>query len=153
MVREEGFKVVAHAGEEGPAGYVHDSLRLLKAARIDHGVRSVDDDLLMQELAYKKIPLTVCPLSNLKLKVVNNMKELPLETMLQKNIVATINSDDPAYFGGYVNENYEAVTKAFNLTKEDILKLTENSFKASFLDEHAKGHWLRAVKNYYKKHN
>ena len=153
MVREEGFKVVAHAGEEGPAGYVHDSLRLLKAARIDHGVRSVDDDLLMQELAYKKIPLTVCPLSNLKLKVVNNMKELPLETMLQKNIVATINSDDPAYFGGYINENYRAVTEALDLTKEDILKLAENSFKASFLDEHAKGHWLRAVKNYYKKHN
>ncbi|MEN8115688.1 MAG: adenosine deaminase [Bacteroidota bacterium] len=152
MVREEGFLVVTHAGEEGPAQYVWDALKLLGASRIDHGIRSVDDEALMQELAFRKIPLTVCPLSNLKLKVVRNMKELPLPALLEKEILVTINSDDPAYFGGYVNKNYQAIADAFNLTKDDILMLAHNSFTASFLDDHTKDHWHRVLKDYYKKH-
>lgn len=151
MVRQEGFSVVAHAGEEGPAQYVWDALQLLKAARIDHGIRSVDDELLMQELASRKIPLTVCPLSNLKLKAIKNMKELPLPILLQHTILATINSDDPAYFGGYINENYEAVAKAFNLTKNDIFVLAQNSFKASFLTNQDKRKWLDVLEKYAQK--
>lgn len=150
MVRSEGFFAVAHAGEEGPAENVWNSLKLLKVVRIDHGVRSVEDELLLKELADKKIPLTVCPLSNLKLKVIKRMKDLPLETFLKNNIVTTINSDDPAYFGGYINENYKAITEAFNLTKSDILKLAENSFKASFLNNEEKNKWLGQLKNYYE---
>lgn len=142
MVNEEGFLRVAHAGEEGPAQNVTDSLRLLKVSRIDHGVRSVDDKLLLKELGEKQIPLTVCPLSNLKLKVVKEMKDLPLPTLLDNNILATINSDDPAYFGGYLNENYRAVTEAFNLSGAQILTLVENSFKASFLSNEDKNKWL-----------
>lgn len=150
MVRKEGFSVVAHAGEEGPAQYVWDTLRLLKANRIDHGIRSVDDEVLLQELASRKIPLTVCPLSNLKLKAIKTMKELPLPTFLKHNIVATINSDDPAYFGGYINENYLAVAQAFQLTKDEILLLAKNSFKASFLDDRAKNEWYKILKHFYK---
>jgi len=142
MVRDEGFLRVAHAGEEGPAQNVSDAIRLLKVARIDHGVRSVDDKKLLKELGEKQIPLTVCPLSNLKLKVVKTMEDLPLPTLLDHNVLTTINSDDPAYFGGYINQNYRAVAKAFNLPESDILKLAENSFKASFLSNKDKNKWL-----------
>lgn len=149
-VRDEGFLPVAHAGEEGPAEYVWDSLRLLKVARIDHGVQSVEDELLLLELADKKIPLTVCPLSNLKLQVIKEMKDLPLTTLLQHNIIATINSDDPAYFGGYLNENFKAVAESFKLTKKDIMKLAKNSFEASFLDKESKKKWCKRVEEYYE---
>jgi adenosine deaminase len=152
MVREEGFLTVAHAGEEGPSENVSDTLRYLNVSRIDHGIRSIDDDLLLQDLAYKKIPLTVCPLSNLKLKVVRELKDLPLKTFLQKNIVATINSDDPAYFGGYINENYMAAAQALNLTEKDIVQLAENSFTASFLDFETKQTWFKNLKRYSKNH-
>lgn len=148
MVRKEGFLTVAHAGEEGPAQNVRDSLDLLKVERIDHGVRSVDDADLMKELAEKEIPLTVCPQSNLKLKVVHEMRELPLKTLLENGILATVNSDDPAYFGGYLNKNFEAVTNALNLTKEDILTLVKNSFKASFLSNEQKRSFLEKVEQY-----
>jgi adenosine deaminase len=142
MLRDEGFLTVAHAGEEGPAQNVWDSLNLLKVSRIDHGVRSVDDAELLKELADRQIPLTVCPLSNLKLKVVKQMKDLPLKTLLDHDVLATINSDDPAYFGGYVNDNYKAVAEALNLGKEEIIKLAKNSFKASFLSETEKERWI-----------
>uniref|UniRef100_UPI0032165630 adenosine deaminase n=1 Tax=uncultured Draconibacterium sp. TaxID=1573823 RepID=UPI0032165630 len=148
MVRKEGFRVVAHAGEEGPAQNVWDALKLLHVARIDHGVRSVDDKLLLKELAQKQIPLTVCPLSNLKLKVVKEMKDLPLKVLLENNILATVNSDDPAYFGGYLNENYIAVANALHLTRHDIITLAENSFKASFLSEDEKQKWIDKLKLY-----
>ncbi len=147
MVRNEGFLCVAHAGEEGPAQNVRESLRLLKVSRIDHGVRSADDKNLMKELTEQKIPLTVCPLSNLKLKVVKEMKDLPLQTFLDNKIIATVNSDDPAYFGGYINDNYRAVASAFNLTEPDILTLAENSFKASFLPVEEKNKWIWNLKN------
>lgn len=136
--RNEGFLTVAHAGEEGPAEYVWEALDLLKVSRIDHGNHSLDDEKLITELVERKIPLTVCPLSNLKLKVVHDLKEHPLRMMMDRNLLVTINSDDPAYFGGYVNENFIAITKALNLTKEDVRKLAVNSFKASFLNEKEK---------------
>lgn len=145
MVIKEGFLSVAHAGEEGPATNVWDSLNLLNVSRIDHGVRSVDDPELLKELAKLQVPLTVCPLSNLKLKVVKQMQELPLKTLLKHNILATVNSDDPAYFGGYMNANFHAVADALNLTKEDIITLAKNSFKASFLSDEEKQKWLQKL--------
>lgn len=145
MAHDEGFLTVAHAGEEGSAQNVWDALRLLKVARIDHGVRSVDDAILLDELARTQTPLTVCPLSNLKLKVVQQMKDLPLRTLLEKNILVTINSDDPAYFGGYVNENYKAITEAFNLTKDDLRTLAKNSFKASFMGVTETENWIKRI--------
>lgn len=143
--QKEGFLTVAHAGEEGPASYVWEAIDLLNVARVDHGVRSIDDEKLMTELAKRQIPLTVCPLSNLKLKVVADLKEHPLKKMLDKNLIVTINSDDPSYFGGYLNQNYLEVARALNLTKDDILILTKNSFKASFLSNAEKQLFLEKV--------
>lgn len=142
MVHDQGFKVVAHAGEEGPAQNVRDAMQLLKAVRIDHGVRSIDDPELMLELARVQIPLTVCPLSNLKLCVVDHLKDHPLKTLLDAGIMATVNSDDPAYFGGYLIQNYVDTAEALDLSKAEILKLAKNSFKASFLHEHEKERWI-----------
>ncbi len=136
--REEGFLTVAHAGEEGPSEYVWEVLNLLKVSRVDHGNRSLDDESLTIELARRKIPLTICPLSNLKLKVVNDMKDHPLKRMIEKGLLVTVNSDDPAYFGGYLNENYMAVAEALDLEEEDIFKLARNSFNSSFAAEERK---------------
>lgn len=136
--REEGFLIMAHAGEEGPPEYVWEALDLLKVNRIDHGNRSLEDDKLVQRLVNDKMPLTVCPLSNLKLCVVKDIKDHPLKKMLGLGLKATINSDDPAYFGGYMNENFKAVTNALGLSKEDLLTITRNSIEASFLDEAGK---------------
>lgn len=133
--QKEGFLTVAHAGEEGPAAYVWEAIDLLNVMRIDHGVKSLDDKKLVAELVKRQIPLTVCPLSNLKLKVVSDMKDHPIKRMLDKNMMVTINSDDPSYFGGYLNENYLEVARALNLTKDDILILAKNSFTSSFLSD------------------
>jgi adenosine deaminase len=133
--RNEGFLTVAHAGEEGPAAYVRDAVDLLQISRIDHGNNSLHDEFLVQELVEKKIPLTVCPLSNLKLKVVTDMRNHPIKKMLDLGIMATVNSDDPAYFGGYVNENFLAVAENLSLTKKDIYLLAKNSFDASFISQ------------------
>ena len=108
---------------------------MLDVMRIDHGVKSLDDDKLVAELVRTQMPLTVCPLSNLKLKVVTDLKDHPIKKMLDKNLMVTINSDDPSYFGGYVNENYLEVARALNLTKDDILLLARNSFTSSFLSD------------------
>ena len=143
--KEEEFLTVAHAGEEGPAEYVWQAVDLLKVSRIDHGNHSLDDNKLVQHLIDLKMPLTMCPLSNLKLKVVKDLKNHPLKTMMDKGLLVTINSDDPAYFGGYVNENYLAIAKALNLQKEDISKLAKNSFTASFLDEETKLKYIKKV--------
>jgi len=132
---EEGFLTVAHAGEEGPPQYVYEAIDFLKVSRIDHGNRSLEDEELTQELVKLKMPLTVCPLSNLNLKVVKDLKDHPLKTMLDKGLMATVNSDDPAYFGGYMNENFIAVAEALDLSQEDIYKLVVNSFEASFLSD------------------
>jgi adenosine deaminase len=148
--REAGFLTVAHGGEEGPAEYVWEALELLKVSRIDHGNHCLDDDRLAEELIRLKIPLTVCPLSNLKLKVVDSMDKHPLKKMMQRGFMVTVNSDDPAYFGGYINENYIAVTDALNLTIEDIYKLAKNSFKASFLEKSKKDKMLARLHEYKK---
>ena len=124
---------VAHAGEEGPAEYVWSAIDKLKIDRIDHGNRCLDDDKLVDYIVEKDLTLTVCPLSNLKLCVVDDLKKHPIKTMLNKGLNATVNSDDPAYFGGYVNENFIAVTEALDLSNEDIVQLVKNSFTGSFL--------------------
>jgi adenosine deaminase len=136
--RSEGLRAVAHAGEEGPPSYIREALDILGASRIDHGVRCLEDSQLVDELVARRIPLTVCPLSNVKLRVFKTMKEHNLRTLLQRGIVATINSDDPAYFGGYVVDNYLAVADALGLTESDIRKLARNSFEASFLTDQEK---------------
>jgi len=146
--RKEGFLTVAHAGEEGPAEYVWEALQKLKVSRVDHGNRSLEDDELVDKLVEKKMPLTVCPLSNLKLKVVDKLKEHPLKKMIKKGLLVTVNSDDPAYFGGYVNENYIKTAKALNLTKKDMYTLAKNSFQASFLSEKEKQALIRRLDDY-----
>lgn len=132
--RDAGFLAVAHAGEEGPAEYVHEALDLLRVRRVDHGNRALDDPALVNRLAAEGMPLTVCPLSNLKLCVVDDMANHPLKRMLDAGLTVTVNSDDPAYFGGYVNANYRAVQQALDLGRDDLATLARNSFAASFLE-------------------
>ena len=146
--RKEGFLTVAHAGEEGPAAYVREAVDLLQISRIDHGNNSLNDEFLVQELVEKKIPLTVCPLSNLKLKVVTDMRNHPLKKMLDAGLFVTINSDDPAYFGGYVNENFLAVAENLSLTKKEIYLLAKNSFDASFISQAEKQHFFDKLRNF-----
>ncbi len=133
--RELGLKVVAHAGEEGPPEYMWQAIDLLKVQRIDHGVAALQDPLLMAELAHTRLPLTVCPLSNLKLCVVNDLRDHGLKTMLDAGLCVTINSDDPAYFGGYMNANFEKTVQALQLSREDVVQLAKNSFEASFISD------------------
>ena len=146
--RTLGLKIVAHAGEEGPPAYVHEALDLLKVDRIDHGNRSLEDPALTRRLAAEGICLTVCPLSNLKLCVVDDLAAHPLRVMLGAGLVATVNSDDPSYFGGYVNANYLAVADALDLSKTELLTLARNSFTGSFLDDEAKARHLAAITAY-----
>lgn len=136
--RRAGLHAVAHAGEEGPPDYVREALDALGAARIDHGVRALEDTALVERLAAERVPLTVCPLSNVCLKVVPDIARHPLPEMLARGLLVTVNSDDPAYFGGYVNENYLAVARAFALNADVLLGLARNSFLASFLSEEEK---------------
>lgn len=131
--RAEGWKTVAHAGEEGPPAYVWEALDLLKVSRVDHGVRSLEDAALVARLRDERIPLTVCPLSNVKLRVVDRLSDHPLRRMLDAGLVATVNSDDPAYFGGYVADNYAAVAEALDLSADTMVTLARNSFEASFI--------------------
>lgn len=133
-----GYLPVAHAGEEGPPEYIWEAIDKLKVLRVDHGIRCLEDKLLVKELIKRKIPLTICPLSNIKLGVFKSMKEHNLKKLLDEGLIITINSDDPAYFGGYVNQNYLETYKALNLTREDIYKLAKNSFEASFLEQKQK---------------
>jgi adenosine deaminase len=133
QARAASFKCVAHAGEEGPPEYVQEALDLLQIDRLDHGNRALEDDKLVDRLADNGMTLTVCPLSNLKLCVVHDMKDHPMKRMLEAGLAATVNSDDPAYFGGYINQNFEAIIDALELTEQDIRTLAENSFRGSFL--------------------
>jgi adenine deaminase len=143
--RAEGFLTVAHAGEEGPPDYIWQALDLLGAARIDHGVRCLEDDRLVERLAAEQIPLTVCPLSNVKLRLFPTLEEHNLPQLLQRGIRATVNSDDPAYFGGYVAENYTASTRALGLTTDQVETLARNSFLASFLPDDERQAHLDAI--------
>ncbi|MBP9718400.1 adenosine deaminase [Candidatus Gracilibacteria bacterium] len=145
--REAGFLVTAHAGEEGPPSYVWEALNLLRAARIDHGNNALQDESLVKELVQKRIPLTVCPLSNLKLKVVKDLHEHPLKKMMEAGLLVSINSDDPAYFGGYIADNYQAITEALNLSKEEIIQLAKNSFQSSFLTADEKREMITKIED------
>lgn len=142
---ELGFRRVAHAGEEGPPDYVREALDLLQVDRIDHGNRSLEDPALVEHLAASGMPLTVCPQSNLRLAVVDDMRNHPLLRMLEAGLNACVNSDDPAYFGGYLNENFMAVTAALGLGHEHIRTLVKNGFASSFLDEASRRAHLAAV--------
>ena len=136
--REEGLFVVAHAGEEGPPDYVWQALDALRASRIDHGVRCIEDPALVDRLRAERVPLTVCPLSNVKLRVFDAIENHNLRQLLSAGLCVTINSDDPAYFGGYINENFLAVHEAFDLTKDELCTLARNSFEAAFLPDSEK---------------
>lgn len=145
QARAEGFLAVAHAGEEGPAQYVWEALDLLQVNRIDHGVRSEEDTQLMQRLIDEKMPLTVCPLSNLKLCVVKDMTQHNIRRLLQQGVHVTVNSDDPSYFGGYMNDNFISITQALNLSIDEIKQLAKNSFQASFISEAEKQKWIQQI--------
>ncbi|MDG3086306.1 adenosine deaminase [Vibrio hannami] len=136
--QEAGFKLVAHAGEEGPAQNIVDALDILGVDRIDHGVRCVEDENLVQRLAEERVPLTVCPLSNTKLKVFEDMKQHNIVGLLRKGLCVTINSDDPAYFGGYMVDNFLAVAEAFDISDEELTQLSLNAVEASFVSEQEK---------------
>ncbi len=139
---EEGYIPVAHAGEEGDANYVWEAIDILKIKRIDHGNNSLQDEKLIKEIIKRDLALTVCPLSNLSLKVVKDLKNHPLKKMLALGLKVTVNSDDPAFFGGDLNENYIQVQKALNLSKQNLLELAKNSFQYSFLDEKTKKKYI-----------
>ncbi len=146
--KEEGFKLVAHAGEEGPPEYVIEALDILKIDRLDHGNRSLEDAALTQRLKEIQIALTVCPLSNYKLAGVTDMTKHPLRQMLQSGLKATINSDDPAYFGGYMTENYLAVVEALELSKDDIITLARNGIAATFCNTDQKAALSKKLDQY-----
>ena len=142
---EKGFLTFAHAGEEGPPEYIWDSINLLNVKRIDHGVQCLQDKKLVEKLRNDKTPLTVCPLSNIKLQVFNNLKEHNLKKMLDEKLMVMINSDDPAYFGGYLNKNLIEIQFALDLSIIDIKTLIINSFKSSFLSEEKKAEWISKI--------
>jgi adenosine deaminase len=146
---ELGLHRVAHAGEEGPPAYIETALDVLHVERVDHGVRCLEDAALTHRLAAQRVPLTVCPLSNVKLRVFDDMKDHNLVELLQKGIVATVNSDDPAYFGGYINDNYLQAFSALPLTREDARQLARNSFSASFLPPADKERHLSEVDRFF----
>ena len=143
--KEDGFKLVAHAGEEADVSYIYEALDLLDIHRIDHGVQSIKSDELMERLKKEQIPLTVCPNSNIELKVFETYKEHNIKKMLDYGLNVTVNSDDPAYFKGYINKNFINLFENLNLSKEDIIKLVKNSFKSSFISNELKEEYLKKV--------
>ena len=143
--RAAGLRAVAHAGEEGPPGYIVEALDLLKVERVDHGVRCLEDHELTARLAAENTPLTVCPLSNVKLRVVETLNDHPLRTMLRKGLRASVHSDDPAYFGGYADANYREIARALKLTKDELAALARNSFLSSWLSEAEKAAHLAEI--------
>jgi adenosine deaminase len=145
-----GYKLVAHAGEEGPSEYLWEALDLLKVVRIDHGNRCLEDMTLVKRLIERNMPMTLCPLSNIELKVISKMEDHPVLTMLKKGLLVTIHSDDPAYFGGYMNENYYQVASSLNLNKDELLQLAINAFVSSWLSEKDKKMHIDNVKSYFK---
>ena len=142
---EKGFLTVAHAGEEGPPEYIWEALDLLKVKRIDHGVQCLKDKRLIEKLRNSQTPLTVCPLSNIKLKVFKKLEEHNLKKMLDQKLMVMVNSDDPAYFGGYINQNLIECQAALNLSMNEVKTLLINSFKSSFLEEEKKKKWISKI--------
>jgi adenosine deaminase len=145
MAREAGLHTVAHAGEEGPPEYITNAISLLGAERIDHGVRSEEDPKVVARLVADQIPLTMCPLSNVKLNVFDTMEDHNLKRLLDLGVKVTVNSDDPAYFGGYILDNYIAVASGLNLTRAELVQLARNSIEASFLGDEDKVPFLREL--------
>ena len=143
--RSEGLLTVAHAGEEGPASYIVEALDLLHVRRIDHGVHCEQDSALVRRLASERIPLTMCPLSNVKLKVFDRIEAHNIQRLLNAGLCVTVNSDDPAYFGGYLLDNYLAIQRAFSLSPRELAQLARNSIEASFLEEGVKRHWMQRI--------
>jgi len=143
--RDAGFFLTAHAGEEGPASYVWEALDVLGVMRVDHGNHAMDDDVLVERLARDKMALTVCPLSNLRLRVIDDLRHHPLRRMMDKGLRVTVNSDDPAYFGGYVNQNYRAVSDALTLDRDEIAAIVRNGFHASLMSEAEKAEALAEI--------
>ena len=149
---KHGYIALAHAGEEGNADYVWEAMDILKIKRIDHGNNALQDVKLVEEILKRDMALTVCPLSNKALQVVPDLKDHPLKKMMDMGLKVTVNSDDPAYFGGQVNQNYIEIQKALNLSKKDIYELAKNSFTYSLLDENKKNTYLSKLEAYYSKH-
>ena len=143
--KNEGFKIVAHAGEEADVSYIYEALDLLEVQRVDHGVQSIKSEKLMQRLKEEQIPLTVCPNSNIELKVFETYKEHNIKQLLDFGLLVTVNSDDPAYFKGYLNQNFINLYENIDLTKEDIIKLVKNSFEASFISDDLKQEYIKKV--------
>jgi adenosine deaminase len=143
--RNLGLLAVAHAGEEGPPAYIEEALDLLQVQRIDHGVRCLEDPALVARLARQRVPLTVCPLSNVRLRVFDTMFDHNLKTLLEQGLCVTVNSDDPAYFGGYLLDNFLAVTDALSLSHAQLAQLARNSIEASFLEPDGKQHWYNRI--------
>lgn len=150
--RERGYRVVAHAGEEGPPSYITEALDLLGAERIDHGVRALESPLLLERLSRDRVPLTVCPLSEVRLHVAPSMAEHPLRRLMDAGLFVTVNSDDPAYFGGYLTENYVAVAEELGLSLADLAALAAASFEASFLDDATKDARIAEIRQYAQAH-
>ena len=149
---EYGFLTVAHAGEEGPAQNIHDSLNMLKVSRVDHGVRCVEDPELVEELIQSRMPLTVCPLSNIKLKVFEQMHEHNIVELLRQGLCVTINSDDPSYFGGYMTDNFMAVAQAHEMSKQEISQFSLNAIEASFAPPELKQQLQQQVLAHLQQH-
>ena len=147
---DQGYIPLAHAGEEGSSDYIWEAIELLKIKRIDHGNNALQDPELVKEIIQRDMALTVCPLSNLSLQVVDNLKDHPLKKMIDLGLKITINSDDPAYFGGQINQNYIEIQKALNLSKEDIYEVTKNSFQYALIDKHTKQKYLKELSDYYE---
>lgn len=143
--RAHGFLAVAHAGEEGPPEYIWQALDVLKVSRVDHGVRCMEDETLVERLRRTRMPLTVCPLSNLRLRVVETLADHPLARMLQSGLLVTVNSDDPAYFGGYAGDNYVQTAAALRLSNDDLVTIARNSFEASFIDDGARQRYFEEI--------
>ena len=148
--RARGLHLVAHAGEEGPAAFVQDALDVLKVERIDHGIRAIDDPALVARLARDGTILTVCPLSNVRLCTVKNLREHPLRRLYEAGVKVTINSDDPAYFGGYLHENYIQTAEALNLTRAELADIAANSFRGAFLSDEEKAGYLAWLDDYVR---
>ncbi len=142
---KHGYKTVAHAGEEGPADYIWQALELLKVSRVDHGVRCVDDPVLVNQLARTRMPLTMCPWSSLRLRVVEMLKQFPIRELLEKDLCVSMHSDDPAYFGKYLNGVYVASQRTFDFSPAEIRQLAKNSFEASFITPEAMANFFAEV--------
>jgi adenosine deaminase len=146
--RAKGLRLVAHAGEEGPAAFVRDALDVLQVERVDHGIRAIDDPALVARLAKDQTILTVCPLSNVRLCTVKTLADHPLRRLFESGVKVTINSDDPAYFGGYLHENYRATAEALNLNRQELAEIAGNSFRGAFLTEAEKVDYLARIEAY-----